>query len=600
MALKPLNSVFGFSVGTDSIINVIDVDGNVTANVLTVESSANLGDVGNITINGGSAGYYLATDGLGNLAWSAVSSQANQIYNGDSNVTIPTANGNVCINANSGTDRQWIFDTTGTLTAPGNLPLNGLIPCTVPVDASYTVYPNQQGLFSLPIIIDGALDVEGVLIQVDGIGPGTANTEILFSNQGVYTGNAGFTFDLTTGNLAVPGNISITGNIIPTSNNDYDLGTSTHRWGNLYLSGNTIYIGNSTITTDNTGNLNLVSGSGAILSVAGNAEVTTIQNGTTSIDVITDGNINFTVSGVANVVTISDTSLVVDSNVDFTGATTISLGTVANIKITGGTSGYYLETDGLGNLTWANPSSGLSSNTIYNGNSNVSIPVSNGNVYINSSADQEWVFDTTGNLTTSGGIILDSTGNISNTNIVKANYLVANSGCVSIGSHTISVDGSNAGIFSSGVVNLNLGLAANITLGSSSGNVTVQGNLISNGNITTTQTINANNIAVGDLYSKRAAVNVTTSTVVDQFPLATYRSAKYTIKVGDNTGYQAIEVLLVHDSINSFITIYGSLSTTGIDLVSLSSTIVTGNVQLLATAINSSTSLNLMGTYVPD
>ena len=56
----------------------------------------------------------------------------------------------------------------------------------------------------------------------------------------------------------------------------------------------------------------------------------------------------------------------------------------------------------------------------------------------------------------------------------------------------------------------------------------------------------------------------------------------------------------MHDSINSFITIYGSLSTTGIDLVSLSSTIVTGNVQLLATAINSSTSLNLMGTYVPD
>ena len=536
MALKPLNSVFGFSVGTDSIINVIDVDGNVTANVLTVESSANLGDVGNITITGGSAGYYLATDGLGNLAWSAVSSQANQIYNGDSNVTIPTANGNVCINANSGTDRQWIFDTTGTLTAPGNLPLNGLIPYNVPVDASYTVYPNQQGLFSLPIIIDGALDVEGVLIQVDGIGPGTANTEILFSNQGVYTGNAGFTFDLTTGNLAVPGNISITGNI-------------------------------------NAGNLLTANYSTAVLTTAGQPNITSVG----------------TLTGLTSTGT-----------VDLTGASNVALGAVANIKITGGTVGYYLETDGSGNLTWANPSSGLSSNTIYNGNSNVSIPVSNGNVYINSSADQEWVFDTTGNLTTSGGIILDSTGNISNTNIVKANYLVANSGCVSIGSHTISVDGSNAGIFSSGVVNLNLGLAANITLGSSSGNVTVQGNLISNGNITTTQTINANNIAVGDLYSKRAAVTVTTSTVVDQFPLATYRSAKYTIKVGDNTGYQAIEVLLVHDSINSFITIYGSLSTTGIDLVSLSSTIVTGNVQLLATAINSSTSLNLMGTYVPD
>ena len=75
---------------------------------------------------------------------------------------------------------------------------------------------------------------------------------------------------------------------------------------------------------------------------------------------------------------------------------------------------------------------------------------------------------------------------------------------------------------------------------------------------------------------------------------------KYTIKVGDNTGYQAIEALLVHNSINSIITVYGSLSTTGLDLVSLNSVINAGNVQLLATALNTGTSLNLMGTYVPD
>ena len=91
-----------------------------------------------------------------------------------------------------------------------------------------------------------------------------------------------------------------------------------------------------------------------------------------------------------------------------------------------------------------------------------------------------------------------------------------------------------------------------------------------------------------------------TNTVIDQFPLNEYRSAKYTIKVGDITGYQSIEALLIHDSINSLITVYGSLSTTGVDLVVLSSMINNGNVQLLATGINAGTSVNLLGTYVPD
>ena len=65
-------------------------------------------------------------------------------------------------------------------------------------------------------------------------------------------------------------------------------------------------------------------------------------------------------------------------------------------------------------------------------------------------------------------------------------------------------------------------------------------------------------------------------------------------------GYQALEVLLVHDGINSIITVYGSLSTAGVDLITLASTIVTGNVQLLATAVGANTTVNLMATYVPD
>jgi len=47
-------------------------------------------------------------------------------------------------------------------------------------------------------------------------------------------------------------------------------------------------------------------------------------------------------------------------------------------------------------------------------------------------------------------------------------------------------------------------------------------------------------------------------------------------------------------------TVYGSISTTGADLVSLTTVISGSNVLLRASPENSSTSVNLMGTYVPD
>ena len=46
------------------------------------------------------------------------------------------------------------------------------------------------------------------------------------------------------------------------------------------------------------------------------------------------------------------TSLSVSGNVDFYGAN-VSLGNVSNLHITGGTSGYFLTTDGSGSLSWA-------------------------------------------------------------------------------------------------------------------------------------------------------------------------------------------------------------------------------------------------------
>jgi len=66
--------------------------------------------------------------------------------------------------------------------------------------------------------------------------------------------------------------------------------------------------------------------------------------------------------------------------VNFTTASNVSLGADSNVHITGGSSGQLLSTDGAGNLSWINVSGG---SLIENGTSNVTIPVSDGNVYVN-------------------------------------------------------------------------------------------------------------------------------------------------------------------------------------------------------------------------
>ena len=257
-----------------------------------------------------------------------------------------------------------------------------------------------------------------------------------------------------------------------------------------------------------------------------------------------------------------------------------------------GTAGQVLSSDGAGNIVFTNISAGAS---IINGNSNVSVSL-NGNVSTSVSGNAN-VFVVTGSGANLTGNL--TVGNISSTNIVNANYLISTAGCVTIAQSVIAVDGNNAGIFASLIDDINLGLAANIIMGSVTGNVTARGTFNS-ANIISTGTVTAQNVRVSDLYSNRSPVSVTTDTVIDSFGVNEYRSAKYTIRASNDLGYQALEVLLIHDSINSIITVYGNLTTTGSDIVTLSADINTGIVEFKATGFSANTQVNLLGTYVPD
>jgi len=108
----------------------------------------------------------------------------------------------------------------------------------------------------------------------------------------------------------------------------------------------------------------------------------------------------------------------VASNLTVTGKS--DLGNVGNVKITGGSANQYLQTDGTGNLTWTT----ADTSRILNGTSNVSIPVTNGNVNtsVNGVAN---VFV----VTASGANVLgtlDATGNLTAANANLGNLVTAN------------------------------------------------------------------------------------------------------------------------------------------------------------------------------
>lgn len=376
-----------------------------------------------------------------------------------------------------------------------------------------------------------------------------------------------------------------------------------------------------------------------------------LVNGNSSVIVILDGNVNISSAGNANVLVVTGTGANVTGTFDVTSNANVgNLGTAqvlatANVtapqlisNVATGTSpflvssntvvanlnadlldGYNTATsntantvavrDANGNLSAnffignGSQLTGLTTSSISNGNSNVNIPAANGNVNISAAGNANVLVITGTGANVTG--ILDVAGNIANANVISANSLVSTAGCVTISQAVIAVSGNNAGIFSSLIDDINFGLAANVVMGAVTGNVTVQGtlnaaNISSSGNINSTGTISAQSIRVGDLYSNRLPVAVTANTVIDSFNTSEFRSAKYTIRATNDLGYQALEVLLIHDNINSIITVYGTLSTTGSDIITLESIVDTGVVELTATGLGANTTVNLLGTYVPD
>lgn len=451
MAFEPFGLVGGLTVGIPPIL-VIDDNGVATLNGLQVSGLSNLGPIGNVIITGGENGYFLQTDGEGNLTWAPGG-------NGGGGNGVPGgANTQVQFNdaGNFGGDAGFTYNSvTNVLSVSGNIVANNFIGSgNITIDtivansnvtadyfigngsqltgiqatsANFANYAGNVTVASQPNITSlGTLTTLSVSGNVTAnyflgngaflTGVGNANYTPL-ANFANYAGNVtvssqpNITSLGTLTSLSVSGNANIgnlsatqfTNNLIPSTDITYDIGNTSRRWKDLYLSGNTIYIGNTTITATSDG-ISINGGNGNVTAdnltdVPAANVIGQVSNALVSSTVYTNAQPNITsvgtlttvsVSGNANVGNLLATGNIVGSNVtanqyltalnanltgtvslggavsigalgsltslsnvNFTSSPNVTLGAVSNIHIAGGVSGYFLRTDGAGNLSWA-------------------------------------------------------------------------------------------------------------------------------------------------------------------------------------------------------------------------------------------------------
>jgi hypothetical protein len=221
----------------------------------TIDSTG-LSVTGVVSATGNITGNYF----LGNVFY-ANGITASKIYNGTSEANVGTSGGNANISI-GGTSNVVVFASTGEyvsglLSVTGNILTGGLVSATGNVTGNY--------------ILGNVFYASG--ITASKIYNGTSEVNVSTSN-----GNANISIGGTS-NVAVFSNTGayFNGNLVPATSNTYSLGSSTNRWANLWLTGNTIYLGNSTITSAASGDVIIDSSGSFAVPVGSTAERSEIR-----------------------------------------------------------------------------------------------------------------------------------------------------------------------------------------------------------------------------------------------------------------------------------------------------------------------------------
>ena len=464
------------------LAQIIAVDGS--QNIWEFDSTGNLTLPGNIL---GSGNILVAPDSANNSAYLDIylttgpdihiaGNSENVIIGRDSgaNINVRT-DGNVTIQADSGTPYAWTFGTDGNLTIPGGMIINGNINTL----GTQTALLQPTDDLPLSFIASGANgtvtsfwtdDFANLMTsniaaiytplqntQTVRIVTGTNGGNIAiydFDKDGMFTAGAVCaTGNVYASNVSASGNVTgayILGNVafangIPATYGDANVanfmanyGANTISMTGAVTSGN-VFVNGEVSTTGNIIGANVIGYSfyaNGIISASGNIDAPAFHgnlfgNSTCNLTLTPDGHFAFNVGNIANVVYINDGGILVDGGA---GGFISASGNIsgANINATGLITGGNIHTGGkisaAGAIFGANAviSNILGANII----STVSLSAV-GNIVgnrISSLGNVSAVGNITGgNITTSGtgGNITLTGGNITGANIVTANTFVS-------------------------------------------------------------------------------------------------------------------------------------------------------------------------------
>jgi len=426
-----------------------------------------------------------------------------------------------------GSNTQVLFNDNGAISGDGNL-----------------VFNKTNGLLT----VEGLTVIGSVTANINGnaVAAGTANT-VTSNAQPNITSTGTLTTVSVSGNATI-GNLSVTGTLTA---GDISVSSISNGTSNVDIIG---VSGNVTTSVGGVANILVVTGTGAnvtgTFSASGNANagnfgtggLITATGNVTGANIITGGIVSATgnVSG-SNFIT---TNAVEAGTLTVSGVST--LGAVGNVRVTGGTSGQVMSTDGTGNLSFIS----ISSSGISNGTSNVTV-LSSGNITMSSAGN-------------ANVLVVTGTGVSVNGNVEVGNLI----GAVANGNSNVAITANgNVNISAVGIANVFVVTSTGVNVSgilSATGNV-LGARLISSGIISATGNLSAGNISTSGLIT--ATGNVRGANLVTGGVLSVTGNAN----IG-NLGVGIIEATTISASGNvtgGNLTTAGILSVTGTGISSI-------------------------------
>jgi hypothetical protein len=123
------------------------------------------------------------------------------------------------------------------------------------------------------------------------------------------------------------------------------------------------------------------------------------------------------------------------------------------------------------------------------------------------------------------------------------------------------------------------------------------GSLAVNTSTANTIVLNRGASAIGYFAANSNTTSAVAQVSVDSFVTSTYRSAKYLVQMSSGTSYHMVELSIIHDGTNVYLSQYGEVNTGG-SLGSFDASISGGILTLLFTPTNASTTIKLTRTLI--